>query len=203
MWLFQLLTFFSGSWEMIGSLILFGGGLVLLFGVPFFSESKLKGMGNRPVSVCIAATFVASIVYLTVMAYADAAPYNKVLVVPDKPMSAEARQGMFLYAERECAYCHNVLGKGGHRTGPDMSNMVKKGRDIQYLSDYIKDPTTIYASSAMPAYDLTPEQLKALSSFLLALDFRDAEPIEKPVSEILETSRAPQASTSAPTASGL
>ena len=78
---------------MIGSLILFGGGLFLLFGVPFFSESKLKGMGNRPVSVCIASTFVISIVYLTVMAYADAAPYKKFLIVPDKPMSEEARRG--------------------------------------------------------------------------------------------------------------
>ena len=194
MWLFQLLTFFTGSWEMIGSLILFGGGLFLLFGVPFFSESKLKGMGNRPVSVCIASTFVISIVYLTVMAYADAAPYKKFLILPDKPMSEEAGRGMFLYAERECSYCHNILGQGGHRTGPDMSNMVKKGRSAEYLADYIKNPLTIYSSSTMPAYDLTPEQLKDLSAFLLSLDFSNAKAVKKPVPEILETSRAPQAS---------
>ena len=190
MWLFQLLTFFTGSWEMIGSLLLFGGGLFLLFGVPFFSESKLKGMGNRPVSVCIASTFVISIVYLTVMAYADAAPYKKFLIVPDKPMSEEAGRGMFLYAERECSYCHNILGQGGHRTGPDMSNMVKKDRDVKYLSDYVKNPLTIDSSSVMPAYDLTPGQLKDMSAFLLSLDFSKAKPVKKPVSEILETGRA-------------
>ena len=187
---------------MIGSLILFGGGLFLLFGVPFFSESKLKGMGNRPVSVCIASTFVISIVYLTVMAYADAAPYKKFLIVPDKPMSEEARRGMFLYAERECSYCHNILGQGGHRTGPDMSNMVKKGRSAEYLADYIKNPLTVYSSSTMPAYDLTPEQLKDLSAFLLSLDFSNAKAVKKPVPEILETSRAPQASPNVVTVPG-
>ena len=128
------------------------------------------------------------------MAYADAAPYKKFLIVPDKPMSEEAGRGMFLYAERECSYCHNILGQGGHRTGPDMSNMVKKGRSAEYLADYIKNPLTIYSSSTMPAYDLTPEQLKDLSAFLLSLDFSNAKAVKKPVPEILETSRAPQAS---------
>lgn len=46
----------------------------------------------------------------------------------------------------------------------------------------------------MPAYDLTPEQLKDLSAFLLSLDFSNAKAVKKPVPEILETSRAPQAS---------
>ena len=46
----------------------------------------------------------------------------------------------------------------------------------------------------MPAYDLTPEQLMDLSAFLLSLDFSNAKAVKKPVPEILETSRAPQAS---------
>ena len=49
-------------------------------------------------------------------------------------------------------------------------------------------------SPKMPAYDLTPEQLKDLSAFLLSLDFSNAKAVKKPVPEILETSRAPQAS---------
>ena len=192
MWLFQLLTYFTGSWEMIGSLFLFGGGLFLLFGVPFFSESKLKGVGNRPVSLAVAATFMVCIVYLTLMAYSEAAPYNKFLMLPDRPMSEQAKRGMFLYAERECSYCHNIMGKGGHRTGPDMSNMIKKGRSARYLADYVKNPLKVYSSSTMPAYDLTPEQLKDLAAFLLALDFRGAKAVEKPVSEILGTTKAGQ-----------
>lgn len=173
----------------------------MLFGVPFFSESRLKGVADRPVSLAVAATFMVCIVYLTIMAYSEAAPYNKFLVVPDKPMSEQARRGMFLYAERECSYCHNIMGKGGHRTGPDMSNMVKKDRSQHYLEDYIKNPLKIYSSSTMPAYDLTPEQLKDLAAFLLALDFsRDVKAVEKPVSAILGTTKAGQIRQPAPDA---
>ncbi|MCD7982644.1 MAG: c-type cytochrome, partial [Desulfovibrio sp.] len=104
----------------------------------------------------------------------------------------QARRGMFLYAERECSYCHNIMGKGGHRTGPDMSNMVRKGRSEQYLADYIKNPLKVYSSSTMPAYDLTPEQLKDMAAFLLSLDFRGVKPVAKPVSEILGTKKSGQ-----------
>ena len=185
MWLFQLLTYFTGSWEMIGSLILFAGLLIMLFGVPFFSESRLKGIKNRPVSVAIATTFIVCIVYLTVMAYAGVAPYNEKLVVPDRTLTAQEQRGMFLYAERECSYCHNILGQGGHRTGPDMSNMVKKDRDTKYLKDYIKTPAKIYSATLMPAYDLNDQQLEDLSAFLLALDFSKDKPKIVSVDEIL------------------
>ncbi|MFQ8735712.1 MAG: hypothetical protein ACLSAH_06375 [Bilophila wadsworthia] len=112
--------------------------------------------------------------------------------MPDKPMSEEARRGMYLY-ERECSLPqHSWTGRAQDRA--DMSNMVKKGRSAEYLADYIKNPLTIYSSSTMPAYDLTPEQLKDLSAFLLSLDFSNAKAVKKPVPEILETSRAPQAS---------
>ena len=144
------------------------------------------------VSLAVAATFMVCIVYLTLMAYSEAAPYNKFLMLPDRPMSEQAKRGMFLYAERECSYCHNIMGKGGHRTGPDMSNMIKKGRSARYLADYVKNPLKVYSSSTMPAYDLTPEQLKDLAAFLLALDFRGAKAVEKPVSEILGTTKAGQ-----------
>lgn len=185
MWLFQLLTYFTGSWEMIGSLILFGGGLVCLYGVPFFSESRLKGIRNRPVSVAIAATFVVCVVYLTVMAYAGIAPYNETLTVPDKPMTAQEERGMKIYAERECSYCHNILGQGGHRTGPDMSNMVAKDRTAKYLMDYVKTPEKMYSGTVMPAYDLNGQQLEDLAAFLLSLDFSKGRPVTKKVSDIL------------------
>ncbi len=192
MWLFQLLTYFTGSWEMIGSLIIFVGGIILLFGVPFWSESRLKGFANRPVSVAVAATFAVCIIYLTAMAYAEVSSYRNIIVVPDKPMSAQVERGMQLFVERECSYCHNILGKGGHRTGPDMSNMVKKDRDADYLMNYIKTPAEMYSGTVMPAYDLKPNQLRDLAAFLMSLDFSDAKPIVKSQDEIREMIAAQQ-----------
>ena len=186
MWLFQLLTFFTGSWEVIGTLVLFGGGLVLLFGVPFFSESKLKGMGNRPVSMGVGATFALCIVYLTVMAYSSAAPYNKTVLVPNRTLTAEESRGLHVYVKQSCSYCHNILGQGGHRTGPDMSNIARKKRSLEYLANYIKDPKSQMESTTMPQYDLTEEQLKSIAAFLLSLDFRGGiEPVERECSDVL------------------
>lgn len=186
MWLFQLLTYFSGEWEMIGGIILFGGALLLLFGVPFFSESRIRGVADRPVSVAAAATLCLGIVYLTFMAYHEASPYNKTILIPDRPLTAERKKGLTLYVENGCSYCHNILGRGGHRTGPDMSNMARKKRDPAYLAGYIKNPKEYMASTTMPEYALTDEQLGQIAAFLLGLDFRGGvRPVE------LDTARLP------------
>ena len=183
MWLFQLLTYFTGAWELVGTIFLFLGGLIVLFGVPFFSESKLKGVGNRPVSIAIAASFVVCMVYLTAMAYSEAAPYNKTVLAPSRAMTDAERKGLFTYVDQECSYCHNILGQGGHRTGPDMSNMARKKRSTEYLATYIKDPKSQMASTTMPEYTLIDEQLTNLAAFLLSLDFRGPT---RPVARLCE-----------------
>ena len=187
MWLFQLLTYFSGAWEMVGSLVLPIGGVVLLFAVPFISESRMKGMVNRPVSVTIGSTFIVCVVYLTAMAYSEAAPYNKTILVPSKALTEQQQSGLRLYVERECSYCHNILGQGGHRTGPDMSNMVRKERTSAYLAEYIKKSQSKMPSSTMPAYDLTQAELDALAAFILSLDFtKGVRPVETPTAQVLQ-----------------
>lgn len=176
MWLFQLLTYFSGSWELIGTILLIGGGVAVLFGVPFFSESKLKGVANRPISIAVAGSFVICVVYLTVMAYAEAAPYNETVTVPARALTVSEQRGLNNYVEQECSYCHNILGQGGHRTGPDMSNIARKNRTPEYLAQYIKDPKSQMASTTMPEYSLSEQQLRDVASFLLSLDFRKETP---------------------------
>ncbi|MCL1939516.1 MAG: cytochrome b N-terminal domain-containing protein [Desulfovibrionaceae bacterium] len=198
MWLFQLLTYFSGRWETIGSILLFGGMGVALFGVPFFSESKIKGAINRPVSIAVASTLFLCIVYLTWVAYHEASPYNKTILVPGRELTAEQRQGLLLFVRNECAYCHNILGEGGHRIGPDLSNVARKKRDLKYLTTYISDPESLVASTTMPAYEMTDEQLKQLAEFLLALDFRGkVEPVRLDSATILEDAKKQESGKSA------
>ena len=172
MWVFQLLTYFTGAWEMVGSLLVPVGGVMLMFLVPFISESRMKGLVNRPVSMAIGLTFLVSVIYLTSMAYSEAKPYNEIVMVPSKPLSAEAQKGLHIYVERQCSYCHNIMGQGGHRTGPDLSNVVAKKRTSDYLIKYVKNPASILPSTTMSDYDLEPEELKALASFMLSLDFK-------------------------------
>ena len=172
MWMFQLLTFFSGKWEMIGGILLFGGMIIVLFGVPFFGESKIKGVANRPVSVAVASTLLLGIAYLTWVAYHETSPYNKTILLPGRELTAVQQKGLTLFVRNECAYCHNIMGEGGLRIGPDLSNVPRKKRDLEYLKTYISKPKAILVSTTMPAYEMTDEQIRQLAEFLRALDFR-------------------------------
>lgn len=171
MWLFQLLTYFPGKWEAVGSLAIPTLGLALLFATPFLGRNRKLGVANRPVALAVGATAIAGIVYLTVMGFEGVRPYGQVIPVPDRPLTSTETRGLFLYADRECAYCHQIKGQGGHRVGPDLSNLVARHRTKTYLARYIKDPQALKSTSIMPKYDLPQADLQALADFLLSLDF--------------------------------
>jgi mono/diheme cytochrome c family protein len=171
MWLFQLLTYFPGKWEAVGSLAIPILGLALLFATPFLGRTRLLGVANRPLPTAVGVTAIVGIVYLTVMGFAGARPYGETIPVPDRPLSASETRGLFLYADRECAYCHQINGQGGHRVGPDLANVVARQHTKDYLVRYIKDPQATKTTSIMPKYDLPDADLQALADFVLALDF--------------------------------
>lgn len=171
MWMFQLLTYFSGPWEGVGSLALFALGGILIFSVPFLGRPKISGLADRPLAMAVGVTAIMGIVYLSLVAFAGVKSYGDVIPVPDRKLTAVEERGLHVYVERECAYCHQIQGRGGHRTGPDLANIAKKGRDIGYLSKFVKDPQSVRSSSIMPKYELPEKDLRALAEFVLALDF--------------------------------
>lgn len=171
LWLFQLLTYFTGSWEAFGSLVLPVGGIILLFGVPFFSESRIKGIMARPVSLAIMATMLIAMVYLSWQAVHEARPYKEIAVVPERALNDQEQRGLYLYTQNQCSYCHNIKGMAGHRKGPDLSNVVAKDRTTEYLTQYIRDPKQVVSYTSMPEYKLKDADLKALAAYLLSLDF--------------------------------
>ena len=81
-----------------------------------------------------------------------------------------------MYVEKDCAYCHNILGRGGRREGPDLSNVLAKDRSKEWLVKYIEDPKAVNPWSTMPKYDLTKAELDALAEFMLSLDFDRYDP---------------------------
>ena len=172
MWLFQMLTFFSGSSEIIGSLAIPIGGVLILFLMPWLSKSRLQGLADRPLATAVGVVGIVGVVYLTIMGFAGTMPYGEILAVPDRQLTALEQQGMQLYVERECAYCHNINGRGGHAQGPDLANVVAKDRTRDWLMQYIKDPQKVSRWSIMPKYELQDSQLKGMADFVLALDFK-------------------------------
>ncbi|MHB8068887.1 MAG: cytochrome b N-terminal domain-containing protein [Desulfobaccales bacterium] len=171
MWLFQLLTYFSGVWETVGSLAIPSIGVVLLFAVPFLGKQRVLGLAKRPLPMAVGITAIIGIVYLTLLGFASARPYGEIIPVPRRQLAANEARGLSLFADRECAYCHQIQGRGGHRTGPDLANVKAKGRTADYLVKYLKDPQILSSTNIMPKYDLPEEDLRDLTAFLLALDF--------------------------------
>jgi ubiquinol-cytochrome c reductase cytochrome b subunit len=171
MWLFKLLTYFSGQAEVIGSLVIPFCAFLLLAAVPFLGRVSLRSPWERPLAVAVGITCLAGLWYLTSMGLADSRPYGGVVVVPDRTLSPGEDAGTRVWAEKECAYCHNVLGRGGRREGPDLSNLKAKKRDREYILRVIRDPQSVSRWSTMPKYDLNEAQLGALTDYLLSLDF--------------------------------
>ncbi len=172
MWLFQLLTFFSGAWETVGSLVIPIIGLILLLALPFLNISRDRGLANRPLAAAVGVMAVIAVIYLSLMGFVGTLPYGQIIPVPQRPLTANEARGLSLYVDRECAYCHQIQGRGGHRTGPDLSNILAKGRDVDYLVKFFKDPQAVSSTAIMPKYDLPDQDLRDLAEFILALDFR-------------------------------
>ena len=171
MWLFQLLTYFPGSFEVIGSLVLPVAGVLLLLFLPLLEQSEFKGAADRPLATAAGVTGIICIIYLTVTGFGGALPYGRVVRVPDRPLTSAEEKGMQAYVKHDCAYCHNIQGQGGRRVGPDLANIKAKGRTAADLIAFIKNPQSKSAWSIMPKYDLPEEELKALADFVLGLDF--------------------------------
>jgi len=170
MWLFQLLTLFPGKYEAVGSLLVPFLGVALLFAVPFITRRSGTGVRNRPLPLAIGVTAIVGVGYLTLMGFAGAKPYGQTILVPDRALSLSEQRGLYLYADRQCSYCHQINGTGGHRVGPDLTNEVAKHRSLDYLKRYIKNPLDMNSTSVMPKYDLPDGDLAALADFILSLD---------------------------------
>jgi len=173
MWIFELLTFFSGSTEVIGSLGIPTICAVVLLGLPFIEKSNHIGSAKRPLATAVGVSSAVVIVYLTITGFSGAHDYGKTLLIPDRQLTRSEEKGMQIYVQQDCSYCHQTLGEGGRRVGPDISNIKAKGRTPEYLAKFVKDPQSESRFSIMPKYKLKQEELSALADFMLALDFSE------------------------------
>jgi quinol-cytochrome oxidoreductase complex cytochrome b subunit len=171
MWLFQLLTYFSGVWETVGSLAIPIIGVALLFAVPFLGRQRALGLAQRPLAMAFGVTAIIGIIYLSLMGFAGVRPYGEIIPVPQRQLAAGEVRGLSIFVDRECAYCHQIQGRGGHRTGPDLANITAKGRNADYLIKYLQNPQAVSSTNIMPKYDLPEKDLEDLAAFLLSLDF--------------------------------
>jgi sulfur oxidation c-type cytochrome SoxX len=78
------------------------------------------------------------------------------------PMVAKGRQ---LFFEKNCYGCHRIEGISDGTLGPELTEAGKKFK-VDYLWESIVDPRANLATSFMPKFNLTSDEVKALVIFL-------------------------------------
>jgi cytochrome c oxidase subunit II len=94
------------------------------------------------------------------------------------PETAEQEAGRTFFVSEACAACHSVRGTSAAGTlGPDLTHVASRHTIAAGLLEttrgslaaWIADPQTIKPGNNMPMVTMTPEQLRAVSAWLLSL----------------------------------
>lgn len=114
LFLFQMLKYFPGQIEWIGTTILPGIAVVALLLLPFYDRSPFRYWRKRKLAVFIMSAVVIGIVALTIVAAVTTPPQEETTLattLPDKILL-----GQDLYSVN-CVECHGAEGEGGEIKG--------------------------------------------------------------------------------------
>lgn len=98
------------------------------------------------------------------------------------PLSEEVRRGKHVWEENSCINCHSLHGEGAY-FAPELGNVttrwgVQDSPDDAFwmLKGWIESqPSGIEGRRQMPRYELTDEDIRALSEFLRWADQTDTQ----------------------------
>ncbi|MCX6900121.1 MAG: c-type cytochrome [Verrucomicrobia bacterium] len=76
-----------------------------------------------------------------------------------------ADAGRRLFTEKGCMACHSLAGVGG-KIGPALDEVAKR-RDTKWIIEHFRNPQAVNPGSIMPRFDLTEQEMRALTEFLL------------------------------------
>jgi len=79
--------------------------------------------------------------------------------------TALVQRGRQLFFEKACYGCHRIEGLSNGTLGPELSEVGKKFK-INYLWEHTVNPRAFQPTSFMPKFDLTDDEIKALTVFL-------------------------------------
>jgi menaquinol-cytochrome c reductase cytochrome b/c subunit len=106
--IFQLLKYFSGEWEVVGIVVIPVLAVVFLALLPFLDRSRTRHYRTRPIVTGTTVLLLAGGAVLTMIAVAEAPPPADASVLT---FGVAAADGSDLFAA-QCAMCHGDLGEG-------------------------------------------------------------------------------------------
>jgi ubiquinol-cytochrome c reductase cytochrome b subunit len=164
----ETLKFFARdypSWSLVLATLV----ALLIFFLAHIDRNPERSLLNRPLALGLGAAFLAVLVYFSLLGMANAR-YGEKIILPDKILSAQEVRGAVVFAEKNCAYCHQVFGKEGRREGPDMAVVRQRQRSPEWIQRFILNARFYQPGTTMPRYEIPLEDLEALQAYILSLD---------------------------------
>jgi quinol-cytochrome oxidoreductase complex cytochrome b subunit/mono/diheme cytochrome c family protein len=185
MFLFQLLRYFQGPYEILGTFVLPTLFFLILFFWPFLDRNPKRNPKRRPVAIGLLSLGTAGLIGLTVFAIAtDVRMTEPELVAAKAPAPAESagpiqRADVARVYIENCAACHGVEGSGkliraGLPTIPDLTSLAwqMSQTDLE-ITHRIQDGN----EPLMPAFrdKLSQQQILALTVYVRAFAIAPTE----------------------------
>jgi mono/diheme cytochrome c family protein len=181
LFLFEMLKFFPGRIEFIGTVLIPGIAIFLLLLLPFYDRHIKRHPRNRPIATIAMSAIVVGIVALTIRAVITTPPQAEAVGLTYQEKVAAGQE---LYVEH-CAECHGEEGEGGLVEGVEglEGTYLEAINSEDYL--YTRTDETTYnvveygqPNLGMPAFglayggELSMQQINAIVTFVRSWDDR-------------------------------
>lgn len=156
LFLFQMLKYFPGEIEWVGTAIIPGLAVGALFLLPFFDRNPNRHFSKRRFAISFMSIIVIGMVALTILAVATT-PAQEESGVLATTLSEQIIAGEDLYAV-QCVECHGAEGEGGEIIGvAGLEGVVVKAINTQDEM-YTRNDETLYEIIAygQPSLGMTP-----------------------------------------------
>ncbi|HSF80245.1 MAG TPA: c-type cytochrome [Anaerolineales bacterium] len=142
LFLFELLKYFPGQIEWVGTVILPGIAVLALLLLPFYDRSPFRHWKKRKFAVSFMSLVVIGMVSLTIMAVVTTPPVEEVALATS--LSEQIVLGQDVYSV-QCVECHGADGEGGEIVGVEgLEGVVLKPINSQDEM-YTRSDETLYA----------------------------------------------------------
>lgn len=144
--------------------------LGLLFLWPFLDRGPERRIWKRPVSMVVAVLVIAFLAFTTYKGATTPEGATGVDLPVTVPASdTEAAAGKKLVETGGCLNCHMIKGIGG-AVGPNLTNVGKQNKGIEWHVKHLKDPQSTTPGSQMPPQvGLSDADATAVATFLNGL----------------------------------
>lgn len=188
LFLFEMLKFFKGWLEPVGTVVMPSLAVLALILTPFVDRGKLTKLTRRTTAAGIVTFAAIGWAALTFAAIKTTPPQEQ----PVSTSSASASWGQFspqelaglgYYREEKCVACHN-LDVGPPKAGPNLAT-AHEHRNVAWMIRHFKNPSEVVPGSSMPPIALGDADLNALAAFLLKLTPQNATGVASAPDEVV------------------